>query len=266
MSADYRAMLNQRLTPKPTGGLDVLSDLQHFALINYALPKARLERYIPSQYFEIPEFNIGGKPMALMSAVPFVDVDFHFLHLSPFLKFHFGQTNYRVYVIDKRTCEHAVWFFGTTLGSIVVAIPKFVWRIPWHYARYDVDCQYDQSQQRYTHYYYHVKSSWANARIELEDTGRSLEIVEGFDSLDAVKFIITHPLAGYFYRSDRRLGTYSVWHDEINCTMGKPRDLYFGLYERLGLLSREEMQQPHSIFISPLTKFTVFLPPRKYLL
>ncbi|NJN05593.1 MAG: hypothetical protein HC814_03245 [Rhodobacteraceae bacterium] len=45
-----------------------------------------------------------------MSAVPFLDLDFHFDRVLPFAKFVFGQTNYRVYVIDRRTGEHAVWF------------------------------------------------------------------------------------------------------------------------------------------------------------
>lgn len=262
MSIDYRDILNRRLAIRSTGWLDVRSKLKHFALINYALPKSRLEPYIPAQLFEIPEFKVGGRQLALMSAVPFVDVDFHFMHLFPFLKFGFGQTNYRVYVIDKKSGEHCVWFFGTTLGSIVVYLPKSVWKIPWHYARYQIACHYDRQTNRYTRYQYSIDSKWGHARIDLEDTGEPISSVEGFASLDESRLILTHPVDGYFYRSDNQIGGYSVWHETVPMTVGKARDLYFSLYERLGLLSKEEMQHPHSVFICPETDFNVILPPK----
>ena len=62
---------------------------------------------------------------------------------------------------------------------------------------------------------------------------------------------------------DGRLGTYSVWHEEIRFTAAAPKNLYFSLYERLGLLSRDEMQQPHSALICPAVTFEVHLPQRK---
>ncbi len=242
--------------------MDVLSKLRHFALINYALPKSRLEPYIPASHFEIPEFTIGGKRLAMMSAVPFVDVDFHFIRLFPGITFHFGQTNYRVYAIDKRSKEHVVWFFGTTLGSPVVYIAKGAWRIPWHYARYQIDCSYDAQANRYKTYQYRIKSKWCHPNIQLEDTGQPISSVEGFTSSEEMQLILTHPVDGYFYRSDHKIGSYSVWHKEILFTSGRAHDLYFSLYERLGLLSRDEMQHPHSIFMCPETEFTVFLPPK----
>lgn len=260
--ASYRETLNSRLVVQPTGRIDVLSKLKHFALINYALPKSRLEQYIPQDRFEIPVFTIGGKQLAMMSAVPFFDEDFHFMRVFPFLKLSFGQTNYRVYVIDKKTSEHVVWFFGTTLGSTVVYLPKGIWRIPWHYATYRIDCDYDVQSNRYRTFEYLIESKWAAARIKLEDTGEPVSSVEGFSSFEEMQLILTHPVGGYFYRSDKRVGSYSVWHQEIPITTARPKDLYFSLYERLGLLSKEEMQQPHSVFVCPLTEFKVLLPPR----
>jgi Uncharacterized conserved protein (COG2071) len=262
LNTEYRAILNRRLVARPNGRLDVLSQLKHFALINYALPKSRLEPYIPDSRFEIPEFTVGGRRLAMMSAVPFVDVDFHFIRLFPFLKFHFGQTNYRVYVIDKKSKEHVVWFFGTTLGSPLVYAPKVAWRIPWHYARYRIECDYDGQINRYTTYQYTITSTWCSARITLEDSGEPVSSVEGFASFDEMKLILTHPIDGYFYRTDNKVGGYSVWHEEIPCTVGRPHELYFSLYEELGLLSRDEMQHPHSVFMCPAIEFKVFLPPR----
>ncbi len=256
MNLDPRALLTQRLAHRQSNLLDVRSTLKHFALINYALPRERLERYIPLDRFEIPEFEIGGRRLAMMSAVPFLDVDFHFTHF-PFLKFQFGQTNYRVYVIDKKTGEHCVWFFGTTLGSAIVYLARLLWRIPWHYARYQT--RFENGKWRYE-----TASDWGEAQIEIEDPGEVVGVTEGFESHDQMKLILTHPVDGFFHRLDGALGSYSIWHDEFkNLTLGHAKNLYFGLYERLGLLSKEEMQNPHSIFLCNEILFDVYLPPRK---
>lgn len=243
--------------------MDVRSKLRHFALVNYALPRSRLEAHIPAAHFRIPEFMIAGRPQALMSAVPFYDADFHFIHL-PFAKFSFGQTNFRVYVIDRRTGEHAVWFFGTTLGSVVVYFAKGAWGIPWHHARYQIECDYDGRLKQYARYRYQIRSTWCNARVDIEDTGLPAPLLEGFNTPDEMKLILTHPVDGYFYRSDGQVGKYSVWHEEIPFTTGRAKDLYFSLYEDLGLLSKEEMQNPHSVLICPQTEFKVLLPPKLY--
>jgi hypothetical protein len=58
------------------------------------------------------------------------------------------------------------------------------------------------------------------------------------------------------------MGTYSVWHEKIVSTIGKPINLYFSMFEKLGILTQQEMQNPHSIFICPQTKFEVLLPPK----
>jgi len=260
---DYRALLDRRLQPHRDGWLTVRTTLKHFTLINYALPASRLAPHIPADRFEIAEFDIGGERRAMLSVVPFLDVDFHFVRLFPGLKFRFGQTNHRVYVINKATGEPGVWFFGTTLGSPLVHIARTLWRIPWHYARYQVDCAYNAASHRYDTFRYTVDSDWCSARVAIEDTGEPVALTEGFVTLDEMRLILTHPVDGYFHRTDGKLGTYSVWHDVMHGTTGHATDLYFSLYDRLGILSADEMQHPHSIFLSPEIAFSILLPPRK---
>ena len=262
-SLSARAILAQRLTKPPANRLTIQTDLRHFGLITYALPASRLAPHIPTDRFAIAQFEIDGRPMALLSAVPFWDADFHYLRLAPFLKFQFGQTNHRVYVIDKRTGQHAVWFLGTTLGSPLVYGPRWLWRMPWHLARYQVNCRYDPAQGRYQRYDYRVESDWGAAEISLRDTGQPAAEVPGFATQDDWQLILTHPLDGFYYRLDGGLGSYSVWHELIPLTVGQPQQLYFSLYERLNLLSPTEMQQPHSVFLCPQTRFEVYLPPRR---
>jgi hypothetical protein len=256
---DYRERLQARLADQRTGWLDIRSDLLHFALISYALPAERLRPHIP-QRFEIPTFPIGGDRLALMSAVPFVDEDFRYYRLLPFIKWRFGQTNYRVYVVDRESGEHCVWFFGTTISSPVVYLARWLWRIPWHYARYEVDCLFGEGS--YQVYHMSHRSEWASAEIDLHDSGEPAALADGFGSLAEQILILTHPVQGYFYRLDGRVGTYSVWHEPIALTVGRARRLYFGLYERLGLLTKEEMLRPHSVFICPRIRFDVHLPPK----
>jgi hypothetical protein len=260
---NHREILNQRLKPLTPNLLDVESKLAHFALINYALPKSRLEKYIPAERFEIPEFEINGEKMALMSAVPFLDEDFKFTKLFPFKSFRFMQTNFRVYVVDRQTNEQVVWFFGTTLGAYYVYLPKIFWRIPWHYARYRTEFDYDTANKKYNRYQVKSDSEWCSSEINLIDTGDPIEEHAGFENPDAVKLTLTHPIQGFFYRTDNRLGTYSVWHKELEITKGVANGIYFSLYERLGLLSKEEMNDPVSIFICPEIVFQVILPPRQ---
>ena len=200
--------------------------------------------------------------LILISIVPLLDQDFNYPRLAPFAKFSFGQTNHRVYVIDRSTGEHAVWFFGTTLGSRLVHLARSLWRIPWHHAGYDIDCSYDPAAGRYRQYRFDVRSDWCSCEIELEDSGEPMSLLEGFDSIEQQKLVLTHPVEGFFYRRDGKLGTYSVWHDEIPLTMASASDLYFSLYEDLEILDRDEMAKPHSVLLCPETLFEIHLPPR----
>lgn len=252
--------LEQRLVPRPTGLLDIVTGLHHFALINYSLPVERLRPHIPER-FEIQSFDIDGKKQALMSVVPFEDSGFHFCKL-PIFRFHFCQTNYRVYVIDKVSGEQVVWFFGTTLGSWTVWPARWLWRIPWHSARYKLSHRYDAESKRYSEFRYEVKSKWAPATMEVHDTGEPVSLVEGFSDHDDLMLTLTHPVLGYYTRLNGTLGTYSVSHDLLPITRAEPGQLYFGLFERLKLLSAEEMLKPHSIFLCPKTEFHIYMPPR----
>lgn len=242
--------------------MDVRATLLHFALINYALPKARLLPHIPEDRFEIAEFSIAGRAMAMLSVVPFLAAAFRFVRLAPFLKFRFGQTNHRVYVTDRRTGEPAVWFLGTTLSSWFVGIPRLLWKLPWQDARYRFDCVYDATRSSYSKFEVEIESEWCAGTVALEDTGKPASLQEGFASLDEQELVLTHPVAGYYRRRDGRLGSYSVRHDEIPLTSAVPRRLRFSLYERLGLLSQAEMERPHSVFLCPSIEFDIHLPPR----
>jgi len=259
-SLNPSAILKQRLIRPSPNWLDIHTTLQHFALINYAVPAERLRPHIPHR-FDIPQFEINGRNLALLSVVPFLDTDFRYIRLAPWFKFHFPQTNYRVYVIDHQTNQHVVWFFGTTLGSPIVYLARALWRIPWYFGRYTT--HFKQQNGRYTQFTYQTQSTWATAQIELQDTGRPLTLQPGFDTLEQMQLILTHPITGFYYRTDGRLGSYTIWHKLMDLTLAQPNHLHFSLLERLNVLTKQEMNHPHSIFITPTIPFDIHLPPVK---
>ena len=157
----------------------------------------------------------------------------------------------------------ATSLLGTTLGSQYVKIPQLFWGLPWHYAQYQSQCEYNVSEKKFQKYEMSMSSPWCDAVIDLEDTGMSMGPMKGFVSLDEMKLVLTHPTEGYFYRKDGEIGTYTIWHEEMVGTLGRAKRLYFSLFEKLNLLTNEEMNQPHSIFLCPRIKFKICLPPVK---
>jgi uncharacterized protein DUF2071 len=261
---DCRELLKKRLERSPAGRLHARTMLRHFALVNYTVSSEWLAKFIPSDRFEVARFNTDEGSKSFLSVVAFQDTDFNFPRLAPGIKFTFYQTNHRAYIIEKSSQEPVVWFFGTNLGSRLVNIPRWLWQIPWHFTNYTVDCRFDHATNRYEKYSYNFKSKWCQGRLELRDTGEPISIMNGFTSLDEMKLILTQPLQGFYPRLDGQIGTYQVWHREMACTKGVAQNLYFSLYEKLGLLSKEEMQRPHSIFLCPEVEFDVHLPPKTF--
>ena len=251
------------LTRPPLRRRDVEATLEHFAIVSYAVPAERV-RPLVHPAFELDCFaGPLGQPLVWVSMVPFEDQDFRFVGARG-LRFRFGQTNYRTYVIDPASGSRAVWFFGTTLDSWTVSIPRYLWQLPWHRGRIRFDCNYDAVAARYTKYRMQTRSSWGPVELELEDTGAKVAALRGFADLEEGLVALTHPLIGVYYRRDGRLGTYSIWHDRLHCTSGRVLSARIGLFDRLGLVPYSEQCEPHSVLIQRRTEFTIYLPPGRY--
>jgi hypothetical protein len=242
--------------------LDVVAGLGHFAIVTYAVDPARVRPHVHPRFDLDCHRAADGSEKVWVSMVPFEDQDFHFAGL-PWLTFRFGQTNYRTYVIDRRTGRRAVWFWGTTLDSWTVAVPRYCWKLPWHRGRVRFDCAYDGAAGRYARYRMTTRSDWAPVEMELEDTGSALERLDGYSDLEAGLVVLTHPLTGVFYRRDGKLGSYKIWHDRLHCTAGRVVSARIGLFDRIGLVPFAEQGAPHSVLIQPRSEFTIYLPPKR---
>lgn len=245
---------------RPTAaGIDAVTTLRHFAIVTYAVPAARLRPVVDAR-FDLDCIDVDGDPHGLLSVVPFEDQDFRGAALrSP--RGRFGQTNYRIYIRERGTGARAVWFLGTTLGSWLVCVPRFLWRLPWYHGRFAMTCEQDGSG-RYTAYRMVTRSRWAPAELELVHEPDAALVLPGFPDLETGLVVLTHPLTGYYHRRDGRLGSYAIWHDRLTPTMGRVKTARFGLLDRLGLVSFAEQGTPHSVLMQAETEFLVRLPPR----
>jgi hypothetical protein len=249
--------LHSRPSPK---GIDVLCKLQHFAIITYAVDPSRFDEIFPER-FKLDIVEINGAEKALISVVPFIDVDFTSA-VYPFPKFTMGQTNYRIYIIDKETNERCVWFLGTTLDSWTLAVPRFLWNLPWYSGDVKFDCDFDESQKIYRKYKMTTDATWAPASVELSQTRDTRIELEGFPDTETGLVYLTHPLAGFYHRRDGKLGMYRVWHNQLEVSCAKLKFASFGLLSRLGLVTQEEQQTAHSVLVEPINEFTIYLPPK----
>ena len=248
------------LTKKPTSGIDIETTLHHFAIITYMIEVDKLSRHIHQRFKPYSILLPDGNRKALLSVVPFLDYDFRLANF-PWVSWDFAQTNYRAYVTDTETGENVVWFFGTSLDSWTVNIPRLVWKLPWHRAQIRFDVQYDRKEGRYEHYRLQTDSQWAKIELELSDTGNMPDHLLGFTDLESGLVLLTHPLKGYFYRRDGQLGNYSIWYDRLQPTVGYVERANFSLLESLGLVVSGDLSDIHSVLIQPEIDFTIYLPP-----
>lgn len=252
-------MLDESPRPAAKPG-DVITTLRHFAIVTYAIPTERLAGLIDDR-FALDTVDIDGQPRALISVVPFEDEDFRWA-ASDGPRWRFGQTNYRIYVRDQQTGRRAVWFLGTTLGSWRVVVPRYWWRLPWHYGRFTFDCE-PSGDGHYTSYRVETKSRWAPLLLELDSVPEASLALAGFADTATALDVLTHPLDGFFRRRDGHLGTYSVWHERLTPTPGRVRRARIGLLDRLGLVPFAEQAEAHSVLIQERTEFQIHLPPRR---
>ncbi len=237
------------------GWFDARTTLRDFAIITYAVEPKRLARHL-APGFE-PDVFVGsdGEEMAFVSAVSFRNDGFHF-RFAPFYKVSMGQTNYRAYVRYKQ--RRVVWFFGTTLGRFWSWVPRHLWRLPWHRARYEFDTIWEE--ERCQRYRLETKSAWGPASVELEGSDEPTGCLEGFRNAEETAVVLTHPLEGYYHRRDGKVGSYSIWHDRLALCRAAVKKARFPAFERLDFI--EEGDRPHSALVQRKTEFIICLPPR----
>lgn len=245
------------ITPRPqTKWSDATTKLLDFAIITYAVNPQKLQALLPPTLKPDVYTLSNGNRVAFISAVPFRDVGFHF-HFAPFIKVSMGQTNYRAYA-RRPDGQRVVYFFGTTLSGFWVRIPRDIWKLPWKSAHMQFETQWDGNTLQ--SYSLNAQSAWGPCSLKMSGTNKDMDVLDGFANLDETATVLTHPLIGYYHRSDQRIGSYSVWHDRLTLKQAQVHTASFPVFERLGLIEKDT--QPHSALVMPETEFIIHLPPK----
>jgi len=225
-------------------------------MVSYRAPTDALAAVLPDGV-EPDVFTFDDGSMAsLVSAVPFLDRDFHFRFCPP-VKVACGQVNYRAYVTFRG--ERGVWFFGTSLDSVFVALPRYAWQMPWHKDRIAIEASWDGD--RCESWSFEATGAWGEGSCRMAATGEPLARLDGFADLDETVEVLTHPMVGWYQRRRGAIGRYSVWHEVLGVRPCRVDEARFTVFERLGLV--EPDAPPHSAVVARTVHFDVHTPPTK---
>ena len=219
-------------------------------MFTYAVEPARLARCLPDGIVVDERDGVG-----LISAVPFLDRDFRFRAL-PFAKVSCGQVNYRAYV--RRGNERGVFFFGTSLDSIFVLLPRIAWRMPWHRDRLRIGATWDG--QHCETYQFDAAGRWGAARLRAHGTGRRMPDPDCFTEAGDCRSTMLDPFVGWYSRrGGGGLGRYTVWHEPLDLEEVAIEEARFQVFDDLDLL--EVGQAPLVAGVQRSVAFDVHTPP-----
>ena len=238
-------------------GFDATTILESFGIVTFDVDPQLLAAVLPVGLRPEVRTLDDGRSRGFVSAVTFRDVDFRFA-LAPAIRPSFVQANYRAYIRDPDR-RQAVYFFGTTLDSVLVAMPRRVWRMPWYRGHASVEASWDEAGACGS-YRYRCAGGWLGAEVELAGSSTPIGRLDGFVDADDAAHILTHPLDGWFTRTDGRLARYEVWHPRIPLQLGTATRARYAVFTDLGLVAADAT--PHSVLLTRSIEFDVLLPPQ----
>ncbi len=248
----FSAVMTFTGTPRPhPRWYHAQTELDDFAIVSYRVPAEALARLLPTGLAPTEFAFADGGSAALVSAVAFRDRDFHFRFCPP-AAINCGQINYRAYVTAGPL--RGVWFFGTVLDHPLAAVPRWLWGMPWHRTRIEIDADWDTVPARWN-------LAAGDARCEAEELGTPPSGIDGFTGEDHWKAVLTHPTVGWYRRRDGGIGSYSIWHPPMRPRHLAASSARFGVFERLGLTTPEST--PRSILAQRRLHFDIHTPPRR---
>lgn len=227
--------------------------LRDFAIVTWDVEPLRLASLLPAGFG--PDVRNGR---ALVSMVGFRDHGFHF-RAAPFARLSCGQVNYRAYV--RRGNGTGVWFFGFSLASRLVTIPRLLWKMPWHRTAIDIESA-SSSSAGSTQWKLNATGAWGTADVSLVGTGRGLEPPPGFTDASDASRVLFDPLVGWYARHDGSgIGHYRVWHEPLELERADVEAADCSVFTDLGLIAHRQL--PCSAGVQSSVHFDIYTPPHR---
>jgi Uncharacterized conserved protein (COG2071) len=229
-------------------------DVENFALVTHRVPADRVRHHLPAAY-SLETFQDGTGEYCFVSATCFCNRNFR-LNLLPTPRHTFNETTYRTYVVFKR--RRGVYFFGRYLGTPLAFIPQRVLNRDSFTAEFDLSIE--RGPHGYVTYVCNASSSQGETFFSLEATDQPPQKPPWASGEEHGQYF-TYRLDGYFTSSLGFQAHSPVSHQRMRPFSGTLHEGRFELWERLGIVPREEATKPYSILVAPGAHFTLY-PPR----
>lgn len=243
----------------PTG-LDRLTtaqvDVENFALVTHAVPAERLRRLVPDR-FQLETFTSrSGEEMGLISASSFCNRQIHWSS-ARYPAHDFDQSTFRTYVTHRG--RRGAFFFATYVSTRLSFMGQVIVAAHTKLAEFEVDIQKDEAGA-YRSYSSRARTDSEELRFELQARGAP-EAKHPFRSGTEHAQFITYRLHGYARPLVGGVTYGPIEHRHMDPWGGQLIRGRFDLWERLGLLPRDEWDAPFSVLVEPSVRFTLH-PPR----
>ena len=193
--------------------------------------------------------------MGFISASSFCNRQIHW-SAARYPAHDFDQSTFRTYVTHRGRL--ASYFFATYVSTRLSLMGQKVVAADSHLAEYDVDIDMDAAG--YHRYSSRARTDSEELRFELEATD-ARRAKPPFETGDELAQFITYRLYGYAIPLVGGVTYGPIEHRHMDPWEGHLISGRFDLWERLGLLPREEWGSPYSVLVEPSVRF-VLHPPR----
>jgi hypothetical protein len=228
-------------------------EMRDFGIVTYSVDPDRLAALLPHS-FEPAVFALDdGTACAFVSAVPFHVASLTMAGIR--IPLGFVQVNYRAYI--RRHGERCVWFFGSSVSSRAVLVPRELYGLPWHFTESNLEATWLDGPG--SAYALHASGDWGAADLVCSASGEIVGRLDGFTDTHETQSVLTAPLSGFCLRGDGALLELRVRHPLLQAQTGSARVARFPVFEGLNLYAPDAA--PHSVLLLQSTTFDV-LPPR----
>lgn len=230
--------------------------MDDFAIVTFAVTPSRVASLLPDGFSPL-EFDLDdGRRSAFVSAVVFRVVGMGTAP-RPMLPIRYTQINYRAYV--RREGRECVWFFGSSVTSLSLALCARTFGLPWRFASIRLRSRWDGDSC--TTYELDARGRWGEAQFACTGTNLLAGRIDGFRDASQTRTTLTGPREGYGRVETRRTVVLDVDHAPVYTLTGRAQVARFQTFEDLGLISRQD--HPHSVLLAcHAPAFLVTLPPR----